>query len=254
MYLKARKYDQAQALNKMWINVWTIAVPSNMGVVAVYALNDEFKTILRESKNGMVGPLSYVLAKTVLVIPIMFIFALFALGIPAFAIMDFPANTFGLAIVLWAALIFVFECVAECLSVWFEDPILGMLQFMNFWFGSFLFAGFLIPLKDMYWPFELFYYIMPFSYYVRSAMYNFFSETTWDTCDPDTNTESAVCVEPPTGKNVLGGINLVYGIVENNDQVVQDIGILIAIAFGYKILYIIGVVYKTTRVSQFHND
>jgi hypothetical protein len=253
VYLKARDYDQEQALNKMWINVWFIAVPSNMGVVAVYALNDEFKTIVRESKNGMVGPLSYVLAKFVLVIPIMFIFALFALGIPAFAIMDFPANTFGLAIVLWAALIYVFECVAECLSVWFDDPILGMLQFMNFWFGSFLFAGFLIPLRDMFWPFELFYYIMPFSYYVRSAMYNFLAETTWDTCDTDANTESAVCVTPPDGKKVLEGINLVYGIVENNDTVVQDIGIMIAIAFAYKILYIIGVVYKTTRVSKIHD-
>ena len=65
-----------------------------MGVVAVYALNDEFKTILRESKNGMVKPLTYVLAKTVLVLPIMFIFAIFALGIPSFAIMDFPRRSF----------------------------------------------------------------------------------------------------------------------------------------------------------------
>eukprot|EP00525_Craspedostauros_australis_P003551 CAMPEP_0198112636 /NCGR_PEP_ID=MMETSP1442-20131203/4459_1 /TAXON_ID= /ORGANISM="Craspedostauros australis, Strain CCMP3328" /LENGTH=36 /DNA_ID= /DNA_START= /DNA_END= /DNA_ORIENTATION= len=34
----------------------------------------------------------------------------------------------------------VFESVAETLSVAFDDPILGMLQFMNFWFGSFLFG------------------------------------------------------------------------------------------------------------------
>ena len=39
-----------------------------MGVVAVYALNDEFKSILRESKNGMVSPMSYVLAKSTMVI------------------------------------------------------------------------------------------------------------------------------------------------------------------------------------------
>jgi hypothetical protein len=84
-------------------------------------------------------------------------------------------------------------------------------------------------------------------------MFNFLSETTWDVCDTVTNTESAVCVDPPTGKNVLGGINLVYGVVENNDQVVQDIGAMIAIAIGYKLLYIIGVVYKTTRVSKIHD-
>jgi hypothetical protein len=137
-----------------------IAVSSNMGVVAVYALNDEFKTILRENKNGMVSPLSYVFAKTILVIPIMFIFGIFALGIPTFAIMDFPGSSFGMGLLLWSLAIYSFECVAESLSVWFEDPILGMLQFMNFWFGCFLFAGFLIPKRDMFWPFEFFYYVM----------------------------------------------------------------------------------------------
>lgn len=107
-----------------------IAVAGNMGVVAVYALNDEFKSILRETKNGMVRPMSYVLSKMILVVPIMFIFAVFALGIPSIVIMDFPGNSFGVAIVLWAVCMYTFECVAECLSVWFDDPIMGMLQFM----------------------------------------------------------------------------------------------------------------------------
>lgn len=180
VYLKARKFDQDQALNKMWIQVWFAAVPCNMGVVAVYALNDEFKTVTRETKNGMVAPLTYVLAKSLLVIPIMVIFAIFALLIPSFAIQDVPFSAFGRVIGLYSALMFVFECLAECLSVWFDDPIIGMLQFMNFWFGSFLFAGYLIPLDDMFWPFKLFYYIMPYSYYVRSIMYSTLESTTFN--------------------------------------------------------------------------
>lgn len=155
VYWNARSYTQDQAFNKVWISIWIIAVPSNMGVVAVYALNDEFKSILRETKNGMVSPISYILAKTILVIPIMFVFAIFGLGIPAFVIQDFAGAAFGRCIVLWAALIYVFECAAECFAVLFDDPILGMMQFMNIWFGAFLFGGFLIPLRDMYWPFEV---------------------------------------------------------------------------------------------------
>jgi len=120
-----------------------------MGVVAVFALNDEFKMILRETKNGMVEPYSYMMAKTVLVLPIMFIFGVFALGIPTILIMDFPVEAFGKSILMYAGVMSVFECVAECLSVWFDDPIIGMLQYMNFWFGCFLFGGFLIPLRDM---------------------------------------------------------------------------------------------------------
>lgn len=127
VYWNARDYTQDQAINKFWVQIWFVCVPANMGVVAVYALNDEFKTILRENKNGMVSGMSYVLAKSILVLPIFFIFALFALGIPAFAIQDIPGEAFGILVILFACCIFIYESLAECLSVWFEDPILGKL-------------------------------------------------------------------------------------------------------------------------------
>jgi hypothetical protein len=87
---------------------------------------------------------------------------------------------------------------------------------------------------------------------VRASMYNYLKDTTWDTCDVLANTESAVCVDPPTGKNVLEGLGLVYAVVENDDTIVQDIACMIAIAAAYKVLFIIGVVYKSTRVSKIH--
>ena len=123
VYLKARKMEQVQSLNKFWVMLWFIGVPSNMGVVAVYALNDEFKSIIRETKNGMVSPLSYVLAKTILVLPMFFIFALFAHGIPLFVVQNVPGEAFFVEWILYAAVMFVFESVAETLSVWFDDPV-----------------------------------------------------------------------------------------------------------------------------------
>jgi energy-coupling factor transporter ATP-binding protein EcfA2 len=154
-YWNCREYTQDQAMNKFWVSIWFIAVSSNMGVVAVYALNDEFKSILRETKNGMVSAVSYIMAKTVLVIPIMFVFAIFALGIPGYIIQDFPTSTFGTGILLWAALIYSFECIAECLAVLFDNPVIGMLHFINLWFSCFLFAGFLVPVDSLYWPLKV---------------------------------------------------------------------------------------------------
>mmetsp|Transcript_13607 Transcript_13607/g.30908 ORF Transcript_13607/g.30908 Transcript_13607/m.30908 type:complete len:451 (+) Transcript_13607:52-1404(+) len=55
VYLKARKNDQSQIANKLWISVWMIGVPSQMGVVAVYTLNDEFKALKTDAKNGMLS-------------------------------------------------------------------------------------------------------------------------------------------------------------------------------------------------------
>ena len=111
-----------------------IGVPSQMGVVAVYSLNDEFKSLLNETKNGMVSGVSYVFAKSILVVPIMFVFAMFSLGIPLYAVMGAPAASLGPCLIIFACTMFVFESLAETLSVWFEDPILGMLQFMNCWY------------------------------------------------------------------------------------------------------------------------
>ena len=104
-----------------------------MGVVAVYALNDEFKSILRETKNGMINPLTYVAVKSTMVLPLLYIMSLFALAVPGLAVQDFPISSFGQATLLWSILMFCFESFAECLAVWVEDAVLGMLQFMNFW-------------------------------------------------------------------------------------------------------------------------
>lgn len=216
-----------------------IGVPSQMGVVAVYSLNDEFKALKNETKNGMLNGMSYVVAKGLLTLPIMFIFALFSLGVAFFGIMGAPGSAFGIIIIIFAVSMFVFESVAECLSVWFDDPILGMLQFMNFWFGAFLFGGFLIPLDDLYWPFELFYYIMPYQYHMRSFVYNYFSETGWDPCPLTSIQTQPVCVLDGDSDKVLDSFGRIYPLISSDDQTGFDIVILIVIGCVFKLFYIV---------------
>ena len=134
-----------------------------------------------------------------------------------------------------------------------------MLSYMNFWFGSFLFAGFLIPEEDMYWPFTLFYYVMPYQYYVRSAVYLLFKDATFSSCNPNEETTTAPCIQSDDGPNgtvdgleVLGGLSLIYPLLETVDHVARDIGVLLAIAAFFKIFYIIGVVRKTKEVAHIH--
>jgi hypothetical protein len=98
-----------------------------VGVVAVYALNDEFKSIQRENQNGMISAGSYVFAKSLLTLPILFMFACSALLIPSFIVQDVPWSAFGLVLCLYAANLFVYESVAEALSVLFENPIVSEL-------------------------------------------------------------------------------------------------------------------------------
>jgi hypothetical protein len=223
-----------------------------MAVVAVYSLNDEFKSVVREAKNGQVSGFSYVLAKSILVLPILFIFSLFALGIPLYIIQDAEGESFGPVIILFACTMFVFESLAECLSVWFEDPILGMLQFMNFWFASFLFGGFLIALEDMYWPFEVFYYIMPYSYFVRSAMYEQFLPATFEPCFGES--QSSVCTTSTQGIDVLNSLSQSFPLLSTKNYTSTDTIIVVCIGVVYKVFYIIGVLYKTSQVAKINRE
>lgn len=123
--MSARENVQDQAINKFWLTAWFIVIPCQFGCVAAYGLNEEFKTLMLECKNGVVAGVSYVLAKTILVLPLMLIFGVFALGIPFYAIMDAPVESFFHCIVLFACAIYIHESVAECISAWFEDVIIG---------------------------------------------------------------------------------------------------------------------------------
>lgn len=254
VYLNARPYIQERALDKMWINVWYCAVTTNMSVVAVYALNDEFKSIKREAKNGMTSGVSYVLAKVTLVTPFMLVFAVFAIGIPTFVIQDVSGEAAGRFFLLFASLYFVFESLAEVLALLFDNPIIGMLCFMNYWFASFLFGGFVIPLDDLYFPWTAFYYIMPFSYFVRSAIYLSFAYATFETCQPFTL--SAVCIQEASpgvgvpGVQIIEAFSYVMPIADADDTVWRDISVLLAIGVVYKIIYTVGVILKTRQVTH----
>jgi hypothetical protein len=58
----------------------------------------------------------YVVAKSLMVVPVLYIMSIFALVIPGLLVNDQPAEHFGQASLLWAIFMFCFECLAECLS------------------------------------------------------------------------------------------------------------------------------------------
>merc|ERR1712232_389375 len=129
---------------------------------------------------------------------------------------------------------------------------------INFWFASFLFGGFVIPLEDLYYPWTLFYHIMPFSYFVRSAIYETTAPATFETCIE--GTPSAVCLQEETpgagvpGTAIIEAFARVMPIAEAEDNTVRDMLILIAIGLVYKVLYTAVVIYKTRQVAKIHEE
>jgi hypothetical protein len=120
-----------------------------MAVVAVYKLNLELKSIFVENKNGMSSAISYIIAKTILVIPILFLFSVAALGVPGYLIQRFPPSSFGKLILLFTAQIGMWECSGEAFAALFDEAVLGMLVHTTWWFAALLFSGYLVPLNDV---------------------------------------------------------------------------------------------------------
>jgi len=222
----------------------------------VYSLVEELSIIENEQRNGMFRAQSYIIAKFVLTLPIIIIFAICALGIPQWVIQQYPFElySFSTAVLLWSVMIYLYESLAECLAVWIENKVLGVLIYLAFWILSFFFSGLFLPLDKLFWPIKIFYYISPFSYYLRSMFYVLYSHVHFDPCDRSINLFTTICVESGEGTEVLDALHKIFQIFENKNTLIKDIGVFALIIFLFKGLYVIGVVWKGCRVSTLKLD
>ena len=123
--------------------------------------------------------------------------------------------------------------------------------------ASFLFGGFVIPFEDLYPPWTVIYYIMPFRYYVRSAMYEAFAYASFETCE--LGSYSAVCLQEETpgagvpGVKIIEAFRQVVPLASTEDTTVRDTMILIAIGCLWKTMYAFGVIIKTRQVAVIEN-
>ena len=235
VYLQSRHRHQDQILNRMWLTVWFIGVPANMGVVTVYACNAEYNSIIKEVKNGMVTPLSYLISKTILEIPIMFLFGIVALGESAYGISNYYAPHMMIMVSIWSLSIYCWEAIAQVMALSFKNPLLGMMQFMGVWFSGFLYGGFLIPGEDMVWPFKLFYYILPLKYTIRSMVYTEFIDSKYDSCDKN-RYEDEICFGKE-GKEVLENLNQIYPLFSSDNTLMVDLLVIFGLTVLFKMIY-----------------
>ena len=290
VYFNARDAQQDQLFNKVFLTLWLIGLPTSckcvhceqgcasssfeysqvvltlfehllhtilfgffrstlsyvVGGLAVSKLNAEFALILREARNGMVAPFSYVIAKTILIFPIIFIFALLAMAVPGFVIQNFTG--FGTCWAAFAFCLFAMESIAECLSAWFEKASVGMALYGVIWCLSFLFNGIFLPLDDMFWPFKIFYYILPMPYFSRTFIYASMVDEEFETCNAFP--VGTPCVDSTDGADVLDGLGESFPLVSSENTVGTDIATLFVMGIAYKVIYVIGVIYRSSRASR----
>jgi hypothetical protein len=243
-----------------------------MGVIAVYAYNNEFNAIKREVKNGMLSPIPYLIANSVLLIPVMFMLAVAAISVSAYGIIDFNGERYGEMMLIYACLMYSYESLAQMLSVVFDNPLMGMMNYMQLWFASFLFSGLFITIKDIVWPFRVFSYILPFKYAAEAMIYQEFIAKPFrgaELCDPS----DAGCLSYPgdqgdsdgwkcdglgadkicygrAGWQVLDTIGQSYDVISSETVTWVNIVILLAIAVSARLVYVFLMLQKSNITTK----
>ena len=257
IYIKSREREQDQIFSRMWLVVWHIGVPSSLGVVAVFSYNEEFAAMKREIKNGMLRPFSYLLANAMIQIPLMLVLGLCAISVSGYGMGDWYAPNYIQVLLIYSLMLWSYEAAAQVFSIAFSNPLIGMLVYMNLWFGGFLFNGILIDEKDVVWPFRAFTYVNIMKWALRPMIWLEYNDATFDACKASdllcfsTSPETALGTGMKVpGSEVLDFMGKTYRLYSSENTVAQDSFIMLAIGVAFKLWYCCLFYVKTRQVQE----
>lgn len=81
--------------------------------------------------------------------------------------------------------------------------------------------------------------------------YIFLHDAPWEKCTAGSESGQPICVEDGDPMKVLNAMSAVYSVVDSENTIARDIGIILVMAVFFKILFVIGVIYKTKQVASF---
>ncbi len=252
VYLDTRDLVQSQVLPKSFLLFWSVNIPASFSMLAVFALNLETSSVVREVKNGMYSPLAYCLVVTLIQLPIMAFITLVGM-LPVYIIIG-PWGSFMPVLIVCTANLWAFECIAQFFSL-VPNPLVGMFQFIATWTVSLLFCGFTIRAVDIVWPLRALYYALPLQWALSSASYAFvhacpdYAGTKECAVGPDCP-RGFYCpgtAEDPLGlfcygrtsEQILHSLQGPFSTLSTTDTLLRDISVILAIGSTCKLAHAI---------------
>lgn len=166
VYISARDRIQSQVNPRLVVMIWFIAVPCNLGIVAVHSQSRELELIFREVRNDMYPVSLYLLVTSLLQAPMIALLVAFAILFPGYALISLEfSNSFLLMTVVFCTF-YSFEAAAQLFGI-LRNPLIGMMIFINWWFVSFLFCGSMVNPDDIIWPLRGLTHIVPFAWGIK---------------------------------------------------------------------------------------
>ncbi|CAE8665440.1 unnamed protein product [Polarella glacialis] len=114
VYIDARDRNQEQVLPRIWLLGFCLGAPVFMSVVVIAVYYQDFLIYKKEIGNGMYQPAAYVLSQTIVMIPSILAFSLFAL-LPPFLVVGYKWESFLQMLICHAVAMLWAECTAQLL-------------------------------------------------------------------------------------------------------------------------------------------
>jgi len=254
IYIESRKTTQSQALARQWLIAWHLGIPTLMSMVYCFAAGDEFTAVAKEVRANNYRLCSYILAQTVVQLPIMVLLALFSTVPSGFGVNGWAWKGFFEIETVLVVTLSLFETLAQLLAVAAPHPALATMGVTSFWLINFLFGGSLVRGEDVPWPLRVFSLIAPYGYASRTMVHSEYIHNTFEGAVRKSD-GSYSCPNTPqtgcygiTGEEVLNSLSHVVYNMSAEKTFWQDLCLLFGMAVFFKILFVAVSYYRCYRV------
>jgi len=243
-YLEARARRQEDVLDRIWAVMWLQQFPSFLVVGTIPSFVQEGVCVRRELRNGMFGPLSYLLADFHVSVPLWFLVVLFSI-LPGFAVLDL---NWGHLLQIWllvTAYVGFSHTAAQLCGAVFTNGALGTVAFISQTIVNMVFNGnMLARVERVHWSIRWLSFIVPSKYSFRSgALLEFRGETFhgFERCsDPAVLTEQRAGLPcwGGEGTDVIDALSRsMFPVLTTRDTLAQDIGVIVLWVIALKAVH-----------------
>jgi len=224
-----------------------------MSMVFCFAASAEFTAVVREVQANCYRLASYLIAQTVLQLPLMVVIALVSLLPSGFGIGDWNLGAFWEMEMILITMLWLYESLAQLLAVAAPHPAIATMGVTTFWLVAFLFGGSMVRKEDVPWPFRIYAYISPYGYASKAATRSEFIHSTFAgaerNLDGSYSCPGALSVGcfGITGAEVLESLSHIVYNLSPADELWKDLGIVFGIACVFKMSFVLTAYYKCSR-------
>lgn len=243
VYIGVRRLEQDQIFPRVLLLNWFMSVPCCLAIVTVYFQGVELRLVAREVRNGMFSPATYLIATSILQIPLVMLLVAFAFLIPGYAVAKLHIDNAPAFLLTMFLTFYSFEAAAQFFAACTRNALIGMMLFLQWWFISFLFSGSLVDPEEIIWPLRGLTYIVPFAWGTKGIALAEFRDRVFsgaEIVDTSVSPLGYVCTSQihcygKYGPQVLNALHNYLYVVEADASIAVCCGVLVAIAAVFKL-------------------